>query len=156
MSEYKNNGVNVKEYVYDFSVDAGAVGSISLSGKANAGGLPVGAIVQSVHAKVLTACTSGGSATVEWGNTADADGYSGTAVAVAALTANAVFNGTETAGGEGALIYTRKATTPALGTPKPYAVTSTANTQDFKMAIGTAALTAGKISFSVHYLLPTQ
>lgn len=154
-AEFKNAGTQMAKYVYDFSVDGGATGSISLSGKTGYRGLPAGAIVTRVYARVVTTCTSGGSATVEWGNTADTDGYSGTAVAVASLTADAVFNGSETAGGEGALIWTRKATTPALGVPKAYQVTSTANTKDFLVKINTAALTAGKIIFYVEYFVPS-
>lgn len=153
-AEFKNQ-INYAKYVYDFSVDGGATGSISLSSKAGYRGLPASAIVTRVFARVVTACTSGGSATVEWGNTADTDGYSGTANAVAGLTADSVWNGSETAGGEGALIWFRKATTPALATPKVYQVTSTANTKDFLVKINTAALTAGKIIFYVEYFMPS-
>lgn len=148
---FRNDGMKTQEYVYDFATDGGAISTISLSGKAGAKLLPVGAIVKSVNARVLTACTSGGSATVAWGNTADPDGYSGVAIAVASLTANAVFNGAEDATNPSALLFNN--TNDEM---KPYAVTSTANTQDFSVTIATAALTAGKISFTVEFLLPKE
>ena len=153
-AEFKNQ-MNYAKYIYDFSVDGGATGSISLSSKSGYRALPANAIVTRVIARVVTACTSGGSATVEWGNTADTDGYSGTANAVASLSADAVFIGDETAGGEGALIWNRVGTTPATGSPKAYQVTSTANTKDFLVKINTAALTAGKIIFYVEYFMPS-
>lgn len=142
---FKNDRKQVMEYVYDFSTDGGAVSTISLSGKSGKAGIPDGSVVHRVHARVLTACTSGGSATVAWGNTSDTDGYSGAAIAVASLTANAVFN--ETRGG--ALLWD-----DTNDANLDYAVTSTANTQDFSLTIGTAALTAGKIVFQVEFSRP--
>jgi hypothetical protein len=149
MAQFKNSGLHVQEYVYDFAVDGGAAGAIDLSAKAGKSPLPVGAIIKGVTAIVETACTSGGSATVAWGPGADADGYSGVALAVASLTANAVFNGYQDATTPSALLWNN--TTDA---PVEYVVTSTANTQTFTMTIATAALTAGKINFMVEYLLP--
>lgn len=146
-SGIKNTGVKVAEFLYDFAVDGGAVSTIALSSKANKASLPVGAIVTKVLAQVVTACTSGGSAVVEWGNTADTDGYSGVAVAVASLTAGAVFNGSEDATSPAALIFDN-----TLDEEKPYYVGS-ANAADFKIKITTAALTAGKIAFHVMYVL---
>ena len=95
-------------------------------------------------AKVVTACTSGGSATVSWGN-ADVDGYSGTAIAVASLTDNAVFNGW---GNAAALIWNDTQDSPVF-----YPITSSAEGA-FNIAIATAALTAGKIVFGVTYIMP--
>jgi hypothetical protein len=143
---FKNDGLKVNEYVYDFSTDGGAVSTISLSGKSGEAGLPDGSVVHRVHARALTACTSGGAATIAWGNTADPDGYSGTAIAVASFTANATFN---EASGAGALLWDN---TNDAGLD--YAVTSTAGTQDFSLTIGTAALTAGKIVFQVEFTRP--
>jgi len=133
------NQVNSMEYLYDFAADGGAIGSIALSSKNGRSLLPVGAIVSRVFAKVLTACTSGGLATVEWGPTADTDGYSGTPVAVAALTANALFNGGKTA----ALLF-----------DTDHAIIYNGSAADFIFKINTAALTAGKIAFMVEYYLP--
>ena len=83
----------LQRYTYNFADDGGGTGAIDLSAKANAGTLPDNALVLSVRAMVTTAFTSGGSATLTWGNTTDPDGYSGSAIAVASLTADAVFNG---------------------------------------------------------------
>lgn len=135
--------MNVQEYVYDFSVDGGAQGSIDVADKANV--VPVGSVIKSVRAKVLTACTSGGSATVEWGNDDDADGYSGSAIAVASLTAGAVFNGYDNGA---ALLWD--------DTNDHMIDVNVADAADgaFKVAIGTADLTAGKIVFYVEYYSP--
>lgn len=155
MAPFKNGGLNVQEYVYDFAVDGGAVSSIDLSTKDGFNALPEGAIVRAVTAKVLTACTSGGSATVEWGNSADTDGYSGTAIAVASLTALAVFSGYEDNAAPGALIAASVTSTGGNSvTQKRYNVTSASNTQNFIMKIAVATLTAGKIVFLVEYYYP--
>lgn len=146
---FKNDGVKVQEYVYDVAVDGGGTGAKTLSSKAGAQPLPVGAIVKAVHAKVVTAFTSGGSATLEWGNSADADGYSGVAKAVASLTANSVFNGLEDATNPAALTWNNTDDHPV-----PYAVVA-ANSQDFKVNVGTAAMTAGKAVFMVEFYYPS-
>ena len=131
--EFKGE-IHSKEYLYDFSVDGGAVGAIDLSAKAGYKKLPEGAIVKSVHAKVVTACTSGGSATLSWGTNADKDGYSGSAKAVAALTANAAFSG-------------EKDSADLL----PSCVAT--DKGEFEVEIAVAALTAGKVYFAVEYYL---
>lgn len=122
------NEVSYKKFVYDFAVDGGAVGAISLSSKTgSAFTLPLNALVKSVLAKVVTTCTSGGAATVAIGNTATPDAYMA-ATAVASLVANYV--GTE------------------QGTPNSVGA---ANEQDLTLTIATAALTAGKIEVHVEY-----
>lgn len=143
---FKNDGVQVQEYVYDFSADGGAQGSIVLSSKAGYDPLPVGAIVKHVTAKVVTGVTSGGSATCEWGNGDDTDGYSGTAIAKATLVANYVCN---EAMGAGALLWdnTNDANVPLY--------IDDATTGNFTFKINTADLTAGKIIFLVEYYLPS-
>ena len=146
---FSNDGVKVQEYVYEVAVDGGGTGAKDLSAKANKAKLPVGAIVKAVHMKVVEQFTSGGSATLAWGNSADADGYSGVAKAVAALTDNAVFNGLEDATNPAALLWHNTDDHPV-----PYAVVA-ANTQDFKVDVGTAAMTAGKAVFLVEYYLPS-
>jgi len=78
---FQNDGLMVQEYTYDFAVDGGAQGSIILNAKSGAHNIPVGAVVKEVGALVLTSVTSLGSATCEWGTSADTDGYSGTAIA---------------------------------------------------------------------------
>ncbi len=142
------NKRHIAEYVYDFSVDGGTKDSaISLHSKDGKAVIPVGAIITGVTAKVVDACTSGGSATVEWGSGDDSDGYSGTAIAVGSLTDNAVFNGWDNAA---ALLWddTNKHII--------YQNVSTAADGQFKILINVADLTAGKIVFVVDYILPTE
>ena len=142
MSEFKNDGLKVQEYVYDFSVDGGAAGAISLSSKAGARTLPDNAIVQSVVAFVEAAVV-GTSSTLSWGNTGNAAGYSGTAIAEATLVLDYIHNGA-TQGS--ALLWddTNDHDTMFLA--------NSANDRDFSVTIGTADLTAGKVKFFVTYL----
>lgn len=133
-----------QEYLWDFSVDGGAVSAIALSSKNGKDSLPLGAVVVDVVAKVETLCTSGGSATLAWGPTADADGFSGPAIAVASLTAGAVF------GREQKPALLQDDTAKAA----KYHSCIVANDADFKVTIGTAAMTAGKVSFTVLYVYP--
>ncbi len=142
---FKNQGVCVQEYVYDFSVDGGAASTIVLSDKSGVDPLPVGAIVKQVTAKVLTAFTSGGSATLAWGHGGDPDGYSGTAIAVASLTANSLFNGWDNA----AALLWDDTNDHAI----PVAVVD-ASTGAVSVTIATAAMTAGKMVILVEYYFP--
>ncbi len=144
---FKNDGLQIQKYVYDFSVDGGAVGTISLSGKSGYASLPDEAIVTLVVAKVVTACTSGGSATIAWGNTTDPDGYSGPTPAVAGFTAGALFDGKANAA---ALLWDDTNDEALLFNA------DSANDRDFSLTIATAALTAGKIEFAVHYYLASE
>ena len=139
------NKIHVQEFMYDFAVDGGANGTaIDLSAKDNKAVIPAGAIVKAVTAKVVDACTSAGAATVAWGNGDDADGFSGTTIAVASLTDNALFNGWDNAA---ALLWD-------TDHPIPLNVSTELDGQ-FKVLISTADLTAGKIVFLVEYLMPT-
>lgn len=142
---FKNDGKQVQEYVYDFAVDGGATGEIFLSSKANKNPIPTGAVILSVTAKVLTTFTSGGSATLAWGNDDDPDGYSGTAIAVASLTAGTVFNGWDNGA---ALLWddTNDHDIPV----------NVADEDDGEVSvtIATAAMTAGKMVIMVEYLMP--
>lgn len=147
MSKFKNAGVGVEEYLYDFSVDGGAVAELVLSDKANYAAMPEGSIIKDVVVWVEEACTSGGSATVEFGNSTDTDGYHAS-IAVADLTANAVFKAGDAAG---VLLWDDTNDHMAA-----YRVNGTAANQAVSMSIGTAALTAGKIRVMVEYMLPGQ
>lgn len=142
MSRFKNDGLQVQEYVYDFSVDGGATGAISLSSKAGYASLPDNAIVKQVTMRVIEAVT-GTSSTVAVGNTTDPDGYFA-AIAEATLVADYVHAGGV---GAGALIWddTNDHMIPFLA--------NSANDRDFSITVGTAALTAGKLVFFVEYLL---
>jgi len=130
-----SNELLYQEYEYDFAVDGGATGDIDLAAKAGKAPLPVGAVVMEVYAEVVTAVTSAGSLTMSWGDGTgnDVDGYSGTAIAVASLTLNTVFDG--------------KADSGALLPSKVL----TAATGAFSVSIAVAAATAGKIKFRVVY-----
>ncbi len=117
--------VEMLKFEYDFAKDAGAVGSISLrASNGGANSLPDNFVVQAVHVVVETTITSGGTPTLTIGEGVDADGF--------ALN----FFGTPTAGafvaGAGALI-------PSIMSADRNVV----------LAIGTAALTAGKFSVYV-------
>jgi hypothetical protein len=133
-----SNEEHLQEYVYDFAVSGGAVGAISLSALAGKS-IPAGALVTAVYAKVVTAFTSGGAATVSWGPTADPDGYSGAAKAMAAMVDDAAFSGQEDSGALLDGVY------PVVA----------ANSQDMLLTIAVAALTAGKMAIVVKYLKPT-
>lgn len=112
------NEENIVRVVYDFAVDGGATATLDLGTAVQA------CMVTGFYAVVKTACTSGGSATVQVGDTNDDDRYL-TATAVASLTANATF------GENGAFNQ----------------VVRLAAGDKLTMTIATAALTAGKIEF---------
>ena len=146
MSALRNVGLQVQEYVYDFAVDGGAISTIVLSDKAGKAGIPVGAIIKAVTMKVLTQFTSGGSATLSWGNGDSNTGYSGAAIAVASLVDNFVANGWDNAS---SLLWD--------DTNDHSIAINVADANDGKFAIGiaTATMTAGKAVFLVEYLMPT-
>jgi hypothetical protein len=144
MSIFKNNGLNVQEYVYDFAVDGGTAGAISLSSKAGYASLPDNAIVSEVVAFVETA-VEGTSSTLSWGNTTAADGYSGTAIAEATLVIDYVANGFDNAA---SLLW------DDTNDHKIHFLANSANDRDFSVTIGVADLTAGKVRFCVSYYLP--
>lgn len=139
----KNIGKQVAEYVYDFAVDGGAIGAISLSSKNGKSPLPQNAIVTGVTARVITAVV-GSSSTVIWGNTTDADGYSGATIAEATLVADYVANSQDNA-------------SPLLwddsNDHEIHFLVNSANDADFLMTIATGDLTAGKIAFYVEFFL---
>lgn len=144
MSEFKNDGLKVMEYVYDFDVDGGATGAIDLSAKDGYRILPDNALVIDVVAFVETA-VAGTSSTLTWGNTTDADGYSGAAIAEATLVADYIHNGQ---GQATALLW------DDTNDHQTYFLANSANDRDFSVTIGTADLTAGKVKFFVMYLQP--
>lgn len=138
------NRYNTQEFLYDFAVDGGAVGTIVLSSKKGKNPLPVGAIVKGVTARVMTAPLSTGSATVSWGHST-VTAYSGTAIAIASLTLDSLHTGRVS----GSLIWddTNDRDLPIL-------VSDVTTDGTFKIAIAVEALTAGKIIFTVEYLDP--
>jgi hypothetical protein len=136
---------HVQEYVYDFAVDGGAQGDIELSAKAGKAPIPIGAIITGVTAKVITECTSGGSATIAWGNDDDEDGYSGATPAVSGFGANTIHNGWDNAS---ALLWDDS------NDHQIFVNVADADDGEFFVQIATADLTAGKIVFLVDYLMP--
>lgn len=127
------NKIGYVHFQYDFAKDGGAVGFIDLSAKANRAGLPVGSVVKSVMTHVLTAFTSGGSATVSVGDVASTARYKAlTAFDNAGYAANAP---------------------AALSTALPNHV-ATADEGKIGIAIAVAALTAGKMDLYVEYYNP--
>ena len=143
------NGKYVQEYVYDFAVDGGANGSnIVLSDKDGKKPIPIGAIVTNCVARVVTACTSDGSATVSWGNDDAENGYSGTTIAVGSLTDNSIWSpGVQ---GSESLLWDDS------NDHNIFFPVINADDGDFIVLISDADLTAGKILFMVEYLLPTE
>lgn len=144
MSGFKNDGLQVQEYLYDFSEDGGAAGAIDLSAKDGYNPLPDGAIVSEVVALVEEAIV-GTSSTLAWGNTSDPDGYSGAAIAEASLGADVVRNGFDNGA---ALLW------DDTNDHKVHYLANAANERDFSVTIGVADLTAGKVRFMVSYYLP--
>lgn len=121
----------VERVIYDFAVDAGSVGALDLF-TADAD-----VIITGFHAVVKTAATSGGSATLEVGVTGDTNLFmNSTQGAVASLTL-------------GAAIFP-----PVVeGTPNVIACpVKLASGDKILQTIGTAALTAGKVEYTVKYM----
>lgn len=140
----RSDVVQVEPYVYDTAVDAVAVGEVFLSSKAGKDPLPVGAIVKGCIAKVITA-VEGTSSTLAWGNDDDPDGYSGSAIAEASLTANAVFNGWDNGA---ALLWDDTNDHPI------YQYVADEDDGEVSVTIGSDSLTAGKVALFLEYLYP--
>lgn len=125
LNKYKEHrqfsgGLEVVEVEYDFSKDAGAAGALDIIKMKEA------MVLVDCYTKVISECTSAGSATLIWGvKSGDTDAcLDATSGAVANLTTGAVIAG-ETAG------KGLKLAADAV----------------LEMTIGTADLTAGKVRF---------
>lgn len=117
---------------YDFAVDGGAVGVITLRGGGLFGNaLPAGSVVLSGYIEVDTAVTSGGAATVSVGSEAAAD------LLAAAAVSGAPWSTTG-----------RKSVIPA-GTGATSVKTTAA--RSLAVTVATAALTAGKFRVVIVY-----
>lgn len=116
----------VAYYEYDFAIDGGAVGDITLRGP----GLPAGAIVTDGKIHVHNAITSGGAATAAMKIESADDVLAATAKATLAL--NALLD----------VVPVRTAAT---------AIRVTSNGKKVVMTVGTAALTAGKLVLALEY-----
>lgn len=115
--------------LYDFAVDGGAVGDIVLRGDAV---VPSGAIISDAWIHVDTALTSGGAATVAIKSEGAADINAADAISGAPWSTT------------GAKRADFTATTAPILTTAARTITAT---------VGTAALTAGKFSVYVEYLV---
>ena len=120
------SGIRCESVLFDFTNDAGAVGSINFQRQ-----LPAGAIVVRVLSDELTALTSGGSATVQL--------QCGAVDLTDALAFDTDFTGLDT---------------QALASSAQAIKISTA--ADLQIDIAVAALTAGKVRFFIEYLLPND
>ena len=114
---------------YDFATDGGAVSTIALRGDK----IPSGALILQAYVNVATATTSGGAATVSIGVEAATD----------LRAANAHDNATTQLSTTGNKL--------TLSTRAAVPVVTTAD-RDVSIAIGTAALTAGRFSVLVEYI----
>jgi len=127
---FESLGITYARMRWDFSVDGGAVSTLT---PADTTVIPAGSLVVFGNARVSTAGTSGGSATVAVGTSA---GSSTTSIlgatAVASLTLNAVIVGACNA------------------TPFRMSAAGSIN-----VTIGTAAMTAGVLEVVIGYLTPT-
>lgn len=124
-----------REFIYDFNIDGGAVGSISLKGGVTgaASTLPAGAIITGVRTRCLTAATSGGAATIALGITGTTDAFE----AATAYTDNSY----DTVG----TLDFKNPSAPVLITSADTSIVAT---------IATAALTAGRFKVYVDVMLP--
>jgi len=141
---FKNDGINVQEYVYSVADGDAATGAVVLSDKAGRDPIPVGAIIKRVVCKVYTAFAGGTS--MSWGNGDDADGYSGTAIVTASLTDNSLFNGYDNAA---ALLWDDTNDHPID--------VNVADADDGKFEVTIAGtMTAGEAVFMVEYYMPSK
>lgn len=125
---YGRSKPRLAAFEYDFAVDGGAVGAITLRGTA----LPAGAVVTDSLVKCVTAATSGGSATVSLGIEGAADIQAATAFSSAPYAA---------AGAKHGAALT--ATTAPVVTTAARSVVAT---------VAVAALTAGKLVVVLTYV----
>ncbi len=112
---------------YDFTKDAGAVGTLSLGAT-----LPAGAVVTAVFSDTLTGATSGGSATFKL--------QAGSTDLFSAIAFDDATNGIDAAGVQ------------AISTVIPVKPSATVSSE-LKLAIAGAALTAGRVKFCVEFYI---
>ncbi len=143
MSGFKNDGIQVAEFQYDFAVHGGVKDvDIEISSANNR--LPVGAIIQDCVAIIETAVV-GSSSTVGLGNATSSVGYL-TATAEATLVANYVAHAEKN---KSVYLYDDSADSSLY-----YRVADAAGSK-VMVRIGTANLTAGKFKVMLTYLNPS-
>lgn len=128
MAHFKNDGVKVSEFTYDFAVDGGATGVFSLSSKANHTLIPDGAVIQKVVTKVVTAFAG-----------------SGASAKIGTTTSDSVYL---------ALTDVSGYSTDAMFDYTTLVCANTANKRNVIMSLSGGALTAGKLVVNVEYVLP--
>lgn len=133
MSIVKNQK-SLLRFEYDFDKDGGAIGAIPL--RADVTGLKAGMLITDAYVVVESAITSGGTPTMILGNTTDDDGYFADFFASVSGSAAGLRAG-EVAG---ALIWDDTNDHHILYAP------AVADDLDLNITVGTAALTAGKLS----------
>lgn len=134
---YKKSEKIYKEFLYDFAEDGGATGTITMTAvDPNGSTFDEGFIIQDVMVVNEEALASTGTPTITFGPSADTDGYMVDCYAKVA-SVNTVCRAGEV---DGALVWDSTA-----DAKKGYRIGSATNTQDLKMVIGTAPLTAGKL-----------
>jgi len=126
----RGSAKRIAYFQYDFDVDGGDAGAITVLGS----NIPSGAIITSGMIHVNTAVTSDGSATVAIQAASSEDILAATAKA--SLTLNALLD----------LVPVGTAAT---------AIRLTSQINSLTFTVGTAALTAGKITACLEYLEPT-
>lgn len=123
------NTLNYQEFLFDYSVHGGAVGTVSL------GTLPLGAVVTSMRGVVETPIASTGSATIALGTTDVAGAWLDT-------TAKTLMDAQYDVVGQ--------AVCPSL------VQCNDAASRDVVVTIGTEVITAGKFRFGFTYFVPSN
>jgi len=121
----------MKRILYSFAIHGGAVGNIVLDQQ-----LPDGLIVQDCVANVVTGVTSGGAATIAAGNQTTNNAYLTATAKASFATTDLIVAGNLHSG--------------------PVKIRNTASTQQFVIAVGTAALTAGVVEWYVQGFIPSD
>lgn len=119
-------GIRCESVLLDYSQDGGAVGTFSFGRL-----LPAGAVITNIFSDEITALTSGGSATLQL--------KAGSTNLTDALAFDTGFSGTQSQA------LASSATAIKLSAES-----------ELKLAVATAALTAGKVRFFVEYKLPND
>jgi len=136
----------IKEFVYDFSKDAGTIGTQSLKAVGpNGNTFDEGLLIVDLFVVVEAAVTSAGTPTVTIGNTSSSTGYMADIFSKVGAINSTVRSGEV----DGSFIWDT-----TNDSAKAYRIGSAANVQDLTLSIGTAALTAGRLRFIIEGVLP--
>lgn len=120
----------VASVIYDFSIDGGAVGTLSFNTA-----LPANAVITAIYADVQTAATSGGSAT-----------YALVAGSTTIVAATAFDSATVGINATGVLALT-------INVSSPFDAAKLTASSELKLTIAGAALTAGKVRFACEFYI---